>query len=100
MPVYEYQCHECNKHFEYEHGVNDPHPEKCEECGGELKKVFTPVGIVFKGSGFYINDSRKKENGTVPAPPKECANVPKESPAHACASCGGSSKCPSTDSKS
>lgn len=93
MPVYEYQCQKCEKHFEYEHGVNDPQPETCEECGGELKKVFVPVGIVFKGSGFYINDSRKKENGAA-----ECGEKKSEPAAPACSTCSENSSCSTNNS--
>ena len=67
MPIYEYQCKKCDKIFEEFHGVNDKAPEKCMECGGDLKRIFSPVGIVFKGSGFHINDygkSSKRDHST------------------------------------
>jgi len=60
MPLYEYECGKCGKTFELEHGVDeDPPRKRCPECRGKLRKVFNPVGIVFKGSGFYVNDSKK-----------------------------------------
>lgn len=58
MPLYDYQCSNCQKVREIRHGFNDTYAEPCE-CGGELKRVFNPAPIVFKGSGFYITDSRK-----------------------------------------
>ncbi len=64
MPTYEYACTECDHDFEITHGFNDPAPETCEICGGPLRKVFHPVGIVFKGSGFYKTDSRSPSKST------------------------------------
>ena len=58
MPTYEYQCQSCGLRLEAVQSFHDPALTTCEECGGELRKVFSPVGIVFKGSGFYKNDSR------------------------------------------
>lgn len=58
MPRYEYKCKKCHKSFEAVHGIHD-NVEKCEYCGGPVRRVFHPVGIVFKGSGFYATDSKK-----------------------------------------
>lgn len=60
MPRYEYKCKKCDKSFEVVHGINENH-EKCKYCGGPVRRVFHPVGIVFKGSGFYATDSRGKD---------------------------------------
>ena len=70
MPTYEYECEKCAKHIEVFLSVNDPQPETCEHCGGALQKVFFPVGVVFKGSGFYATDSRKNgaTNGAASKP--------------------------------
>lgn len=57
MPVYEYRCRTCNHEFEIQQAMSDDALTECPECGGELRKVFSPVGIAFKGSGFYKNDS-------------------------------------------
>lgn len=68
MPIYEYQCKKCDKIFEEFHGANDKAPKNCRECGGDLKRIFSPVGIVFKGSGFHINDygkSSKRDHSTL-----------------------------------
>jgi len=59
MPVYEYRCKTCGKTHEIEHGFNDERPTVCPECGGTLARVFHPVGVVFKGSGFHKNDYSK-----------------------------------------
>jgi putative FmdB family regulatory protein len=58
MPTYEYECTKCGEHLEVFLGVNDPQPQHCKKCKGKLQKVFFPVGIVFKGSGFYLTDNR------------------------------------------
>ncbi|GAC1393067.1 MAG: hypothetical protein NVSMB31_11970 [Vulcanimicrobiaceae bacterium] len=59
MPLYDYQCSKCHEVTEVRHGFDDTHSEPCPKCGADLKRLFNPAGIVFKGSGFYINDSRK-----------------------------------------
>lgn len=59
MPTYEYKCAKCGDRLEVFQRISDSAPDLCERCGGKLKKVFFPVGIVFKGSGFYCTDSRK-----------------------------------------
>ena len=56
MPVYEYRCKSCGKTHEIEHGFNDRRPTECPSCGGELVRVFHPIGVVFKGSGFHKTD--------------------------------------------
>lgn len=58
MPVYEYRCRACDHQFEVQQSISDDALETCDECGGELRKVFSPVGIAFKGSGFYKTDNR------------------------------------------
>lgn len=58
MPVYEFKCTACDHRFDVKMGINDDPPTSCPECGEAVKKVFSPVGIAFKGSGFYKNDSR------------------------------------------
>lgn len=64
MPTYEYACTECGERLEVVQKFSDDPLTVCEACGGKLRKVFSPVGIVFKGSGFYRTDSR---NGGVAA---------------------------------
>ena len=60
MPTYEYACTECGDRTEVVQSFSDAPPTTCTVCGGPLRKVFSPVGIVFKGSGFYRTDSRGK----------------------------------------
>jgi putative FmdB family regulatory protein len=58
MPTYEYECQQCHERVEAVQKFTDAPLTVCPHCGGELRKVFSAVGIVFKGSGFYKNDSR------------------------------------------
>ena len=59
MPTYQYTCTECGEPVEVVQKFTDDPLTVCTACGGRLRKVFSPVGIVFKGSGFYRTDSRK-----------------------------------------
>jgi putative FmdB family regulatory protein len=67
MPTYEYACTECGKHIEVVQSMSDAPLATCATCGGRLRKVFSPIGIVFKGSGFYRTDSRGKPAKSEPA---------------------------------
>ena len=58
MPTYQYQCTECGAALEIIQSFSDDSLTECPECAGRLRKVFNAVGVVFKGSGFYRNDSR------------------------------------------
>jgi putative FmdB family regulatory protein len=60
MPTYEYACTKCGQHVEVFQRISEPPLAACGVCGGPLRKVFHPAGIVFKGSGFYATDSRSK----------------------------------------
>jgi putative FmdB family regulatory protein len=60
VPTYQYVCTECGDDFETVQSFSDDALTVCPVCGGRLRKVFNSVGIVFKGSGFYRNDSREK----------------------------------------
>ena len=66
MPTYDYECQSCHRRVEAVQKFHDPALTTCEECGGELRKVFSAVGIVFKGSGFYKNDSRGSSSSVTP----------------------------------
>ncbi len=77
MPLYDYQCRQCSEVTEVRHGFKETFEGTCPKCGGEMARVFNPAGIVFKGSGFYITDSRKGGDGgssakseSAPPPPK------------------------------
>ena len=64
MPLYEYACKTCDERLEVRQSFRDPPLSVHESCGGELRRVLQPVGIVFKGSGWYITDSRKSSPST------------------------------------
>src|SRR5687768_922755 len=59
MPIYEYACTNCGERTEARQSFSDPPLEECPNCGGKLRKLYSPVGIVFKGSGFYSTDTKK-----------------------------------------
>jgi putative FmdB family regulatory protein len=63
MPVYEYACTTCGERTEARQSFDDPPLETCPICGGRLRKLYSPVGIVFKGSGFYSTESRSGRDG-------------------------------------
>ncbi len=77
MPTYEYACIECGHHVEVVQSMSDAPLTECGTCGGRLRKVFSPIGIVFKGSGFYRTDSRGK------APASKDGAAPKDAAAAA-----------------
>jgi putative FmdB family regulatory protein len=63
VPTYDYQCRQCGRTTEVIHSMLEDGPTKCEHCGGQLRRVFHPAGIIFKGSGFYRTDSRSSASG-------------------------------------
>jgi putative FmdB family regulatory protein len=73
MPTYEYACKECGEHVEVVQSFKDEPLTECPACRGPLRKVFAPVGIVLKGSGFYKTDSRTA-GGSKGAKKKESAS--------------------------
>lgn len=56
MPTYEYACRDCGEHLEVVQSFHDDNLEVCPKCEGSLRRVFSPAGIIFKGSGFHSND--------------------------------------------
>ena len=60
MPTYEYACRDCGEHLEVVQSFKDDPLTECGRCGGRLRKVFSAAGIIFKGSGYYVTDSRPK----------------------------------------
>ena len=62
MPTYEYACQSCGRHVEVFQKFSEDALTTCEVCGGPLRKVFHPAGILFKGSGFYATDSRRSSS--------------------------------------
>ena len=64
MPTYDYQCRDCGNVIEVIHSMLEDGPTVCERCGGGLRRVIYPTGIIFKGSGFYRTDSRASGSGS------------------------------------
>jgi putative FmdB family regulatory protein len=83
MPLYEYACAVCGHRFEIRQGIRDASLTECPECAGAIRRVVHPVGIVFKGSGFYKTDSRTASEARASAGEKkaESANGAEVAPA-------------------
>lgn len=64
MPIYEYECEVCRVHFERKQGWHDQPVQVCPECGGKVRKLIFPVGIIFKGSGFYKTDNASSSSSS------------------------------------
>jgi putative FmdB family regulatory protein len=64
MPTYSYRCTACGVEFDTQQAFSDSPLTTCEACGGTLRKLFSPVGVTFSGSGFYRTDSRKEASST------------------------------------
>ncbi|HEX5414981.1 MAG TPA: FmdB family zinc ribbon protein [Chloroflexota bacterium] len=64
MPLYEYECRDCKNRFEVRQRMTEEPISVCPTCGGPCRRVIHPVGIVFKGGGFYITDNRKGEESS------------------------------------
>ncbi|WP_328612600.1 FmdB family transcriptional regulator [Amycolatopsis sp. NBC_00355] len=69
MPTYQYACKECDHRFEAVQSFSDPSLTVCPQCSGPLRKVFSSVGVVFKGSGFYRTDSRDAAKSSTTSTP-------------------------------
>jgi putative FmdB family regulatory protein len=64
MPTYSYICKKCERGFEVQQSFSDQPLTKCDDCGGELRKVFGNLGVTFKGTGFYRTDSATKSDSS------------------------------------
>ncbi|MFF4760582.1 FmdB family zinc ribbon protein [Streptomyces sp. NPDC001292] len=101
MPTYQYQCTECGEGLEAVQKFTDDALTECPGCGGRLKKVFSAVGIVFKGSGFYRNDSRGSSSSSSAASSSKSSNSSSSSSSSSSSgSSSGSSSSSSTSTSS
>ncbi|WP_459752369.1 FmdB family zinc ribbon protein [Streptomyces sennicomposti] len=98
MPTYQYQCTECGEGLEAVQKFTDDALTECPNCSGRLKKVFSAVGIVFKGSGFYRNDSRGSSSSSSPASSKSSSSSSTTGSAGSSSSGSSSSSSTSTSS--
>jgi putative FmdB family regulatory protein len=96
VPTYQYACTSCGEQTEAVQRFTDEPLTVCPACGGTLRKVFSPVGIVFKGSGFYRTDSR---NGSVPSGEKPAAKSDGSGDGKKSSADSGSSSSDSTSAK-
>lgn len=74
MPTYSYRCRDCGVEFDTQQSFSDATLTECPECKGTLRKLFSPVGVTFQGSGFYRTDSRadaKKQSASTSTPAKK-----------------------------
>lgn len=81
MPTYEYECQACHERLEAVQAFSDPALTVCPKCGGELRKVFSAVGIVFKGSGFYKTDARSTSSASTTPSSDSTKKKPDAAPA-------------------
>ncbi len=81
MPIYAYACEECGVHFERRQSFSDDPITVCPECGGHTHRLIQPAGIIFKGSGFYVNDSKGSKANLTSTPKSESKSESSESTA-------------------
>lgn len=95
MPTYAYTCTACGHAFDIHQAFTDDALTVCPECGGRLRKVFSSVGVTFKGSGFYRTDSRSSKSSstgsTTPATPAKSSDSSSSSSSSSGSSAGSSS---------
>jgi putative FmdB family regulatory protein len=99
MPTYQYACTECGHSFEQFQSFSDDALTVCPVCDGKLRKLFNAVGVVFKGSGFYRNDSRSTTTSSEPAAASSSSSTSSDSSSSS-SSTSDSSKSTSTTTKS
>ncbi len=95
MPTYEYGCTVCGQHIEVFQRFSEDALTTCGVCGGALRKVFHPAGIVFKGSGFYATDSRsssKSGAGSKKGPDRSSSSTGPSEPSSGSSGSGAASK--------
>jgi putative FmdB family regulatory protein len=64
VPTYDYRCRECGHTIEIMHSILDDGPDACERCRGPVDRVLHAAGLIFRGSGFYVTDSRRSSGGS------------------------------------
>jgi putative FmdB family regulatory protein len=79
MPIYQYECDTCGVRFERMQRMSEEPLTECPECDGKVHRVIQPVGIIFKGSGFYITDNRQVSSPTL-TPPKDSDKASADKP--------------------
>jgi putative FmdB family regulatory protein len=104
MPYYQYRCNECEHEFEQRQRMSDEPLTVCPVCNGRIRRVVNSVGVVFKGSGFYVNDARSSngsKNDTVKtSESKTTEKSPSETTSSEKTSATSASKEPATTSES
>jgi putative FmdB family regulatory protein len=78
MPLYDYACTQCGRTFEVRHGFNEAHQDPCTVCGAPVRRVFNAAPVLFKGSGFYVTDSRRS-SGAEKSEKSEKSDKPEKS---------------------
>ena len=81
MPIYEYECEQCGVRFEKLQRMTERSLTDCPECGGHIHRVMQPVGVIFKGSGFYVTDHKGKSSTGIPSSKKDDETKPAAVPA-------------------
>ena len=100
MPTYQYSCTACGEPLEVVQSFTDDALTECPACGGQLRKLFNAVGIVFKGSGFYRTDSRSGSTSTVPSSSTSSTTPSSDSGSSASTPAAAPAAAPSTSSSS
>jgi len=75
LPIYEYECTRCSYRFELKQSFSEKTPASCPRCGSKAKRIFWPVPIIFKGSGFYSTDYRGNHGHSEPTSDKDKAKT-------------------------
>jgi putative FmdB family regulatory protein len=100
MPTYQYRCVDCGSELETVQKFSDPSLTECPECDGTLRKVYSAVGVVFKGSGFYATDNRTKGKTAAAAASGSSEKSGSDKPAPSEKSSGSSTSSSTSDSGS
>jgi putative FmdB family regulatory protein len=100
MPTYEYACRSCGRHLEVFQRISEEPLSVCPNCGGALRKVYHPAGILLKGSGFYKTDSRAKTSDAKSSKSSESSSSSSSSSGSSDSSSGSSSESSSAGSSS